>query len=240
MVQRLSQPRPPAVDENSMLPPAAGMVPTRADRSATGTPAPRARGDGPFAGPVPVRPFLCSPRPRGWSPAGSSLTSGSPTTAAPPSWTPTPSCPRNWPAGSSRRGGTRCSYTPRGTHSCTRASAAGSVHHFPRHHPTNYDPEILDRTRQAIADLGYAADAELWGPPSDGALPSVAARCQHAPDCRSSSSRSRSRLLGRRCPWRRNGLTRGYAELVAAWRPGKCRTRAPRRGPSGPGVREPC
>lgn len=37
------------------------------------------------------------------SPAGSSLTSGSPA-AASPSWTPTPTCPRRWPAGSSRRG----------------------------------------------------------------------------------------------------------------------------------------
>ncbi|WP_251146130.1 hypothetical protein [Streptomyces sp. McG3] len=57
------------------------------------------------------------------------------------------------------------------------------VHHLPGYDPTNYDPEILDRTRRAIADLGYVADAELWGPPSDETLASVAAKCQHAPDC---------------------------------------------------------
>ncbi|WP_137235152.1 hypothetical protein [Streptomyces sp. BPSDS2] len=57
------------------------------------------------------------------------------------------------------------------------------VHHFPGYDPTNYDPEILDRTRQAIANLGYVADAQLWGEPSDETLVSVAAKCQHAPEC---------------------------------------------------------
>ncbi|MFJ4826371.1 glycine-rich domain-containing protein [Streptomyces bacillaris] len=57
------------------------------------------------------------------------------------------------------------------------------VHHFPGYDPTNYDPAILDRTRQAITDLGYVPDAELWGAPSDETLVAVAARCQHAPEC---------------------------------------------------------
>ncbi|MER8266961.1 hypothetical protein ABT007_22490 [Streptomyces griseus] len=57
------------------------------------------------------------------------------------------------------------------------------VHHFPGYDPTNYDPSILDRTRQAMADLGYVADVQLWGEPSDEMLASVAAKCQHAPDC---------------------------------------------------------
>ncbi|PCG83322.1 hypothetical protein CIB93_25235 [Streptomyces sp. WZ.A104] len=57
------------------------------------------------------------------------------------------------------------------------------VHHFPGYDPTNYDPPIIDRTRETITSLGYEADPELWGPPSDGTLVSVAAQCQHAPDC---------------------------------------------------------
>ncbi|WP_145499296.1 hypothetical protein [Streptomyces sp. CFMR 7] len=57
------------------------------------------------------------------------------------------------------------------------------VHHFPGYDPTNYDPAILDRTRQAITGLGYVPDAELWGDPSDETLVAVAARCQHAPEC---------------------------------------------------------
>ncbi|MFD3754845.1 glycine-rich domain-containing protein [Streptomyces cyaneofuscatus] len=57
------------------------------------------------------------------------------------------------------------------------------VHHFPGYDPTNYDSDILERTRQAITGLGDVPDAELWGEPSDEALVSVAARCQHAPDC---------------------------------------------------------
>ncbi|WP_406421100.1 hypothetical protein OH809_20200 [Streptomyces sp. NBC_00873] len=62
-------------------------------------------------------------------------------------------------------------------------SLGGFVHHFPGFDPTNYDPEILDRTRKMIGHLGYEADPELWGPPSDELLVSVAAQCQHAPDC---------------------------------------------------------
>ena len=57
------------------------------------------------------------------------------------------------------------------------------VHHYPGYDPTHYDPPILDRTRETIAALGWEADPELWGPPSDETLVSVAAKCQHAPDC---------------------------------------------------------
>ena len=57
------------------------------------------------------------------------------------------------------------------------------IHHYPGYDPTNYDPPILDRTRETIAALGWEADAELWGPPSDETLVSVAAKCQHAPEC---------------------------------------------------------
>lgn len=57
------------------------------------------------------------------------------------------------------------------------------VHHYPGYDPTNYDPPILDRTREKIAELGWEPDAELWGPPSDETLVSVAAKCQHAPEC---------------------------------------------------------
>ncbi|MFD3607751.1 glycine-rich domain-containing protein [Streptomyces atroolivaceus] len=57
------------------------------------------------------------------------------------------------------------------------------VHHFPGYDPTNFDPPIIDRTRETIAALGYPLDDELWGPPSDETLASVAAKCQHAPDC---------------------------------------------------------
>ncbi|WSU33941.1 hypothetical protein OG391_01715 [Streptomyces anulatus] len=68
-------------------------------------------------------------------------------------------------------------------HTAMYAQLCGFVHRFPGYDPTNYDPEILDRTRQAIADLGYVPDAELWGPSSDEPLASVATHCQHAPDC---------------------------------------------------------
>lgn len=57
------------------------------------------------------------------------------------------------------------------------------VHHYPGYDPTHYDPPILDRTRETIAALGWEADPELWGPPSDETLVSVAAKCQHAPEC---------------------------------------------------------
>ncbi|MEV5062120.1 hypothetical protein AB0K94_13675 [Streptomyces sp. NPDC053794] len=57
------------------------------------------------------------------------------------------------------------------------------VHHYPGYDPTHYDPSILDRTRTVIAELGWEADPELWGPPSDETLVSVAAKCQHAPEC---------------------------------------------------------
>lgn len=57
------------------------------------------------------------------------------------------------------------------------------VHHYPGWDPTHFDPPILDRTREKIAALGWEADPELWGPPSDETLVSVAAKCQHAPEC---------------------------------------------------------
>ncbi|MFF1686981.1 MULTISPECIES: glycine-rich domain-containing protein [unclassified Streptomyces] len=57
------------------------------------------------------------------------------------------------------------------------------VHHYPGYDPTNYDPPILDRTQEMIRAIGYEPDAELWGPPSDETLVSVAAKCQHAPEC---------------------------------------------------------
>ncbi|MEU6661284.1 hypothetical protein [Streptomyces sp. NPDC046821] len=59
----------------------------------------------------------------------------------------------------------------------------GFVHHYPGYDPTNYDPPVLDRTREKIAGLDWEADPELWGPPSDETLVSVAAKCQHAPSC---------------------------------------------------------
>ncbi|MEH0551223.1 hypothetical protein [Streptomyces sp. B21-101] len=57
------------------------------------------------------------------------------------------------------------------------------VHHFPGYDPTHYDPPILDRTREKITELGWAADPQLWGPPTGETLVSVAAKCQHSPDC---------------------------------------------------------
>ncbi|MFE0801069.1 glycine-rich domain-containing protein [Streptomyces sp. NPDC058812] len=67
---------------------------------------------------------------------------------------------------------------------CERLGGKGKfVHHYPGYDPTNYDPPILDRTRETIAALGWEADPELWGPPSDETLVSVAAKCQHAPEC---------------------------------------------------------
>ncbi|MCX4726846.1 hypothetical protein [Streptomyces sp. NBC_01306] len=64
------------------------------------------------------------------------------------------------------------------------ASLGGAyVHHYPGYDPTNYDSRILERTREAIAGLGYTADSELWSPPTDELLVSVAAKCQHSPDC---------------------------------------------------------
>lgn len=65
---------------------------------------------------------------------------------------------------------------------CT-SLGGGFVHHYPGYDPTNYDPEILNRTRQSIAALGYVADLELWSAPSEETWVSVAAKCQHAPEC---------------------------------------------------------
>lgn len=57
------------------------------------------------------------------------------------------------------------------------------VHHYPGYDPTNYDPPILDRTREKITEFGWEPDPELWGPPSNETLVPVAAKCQHAPEC---------------------------------------------------------
>lgn len=57
------------------------------------------------------------------------------------------------------------------------------VHHYPGYDPTNYDPPILDRTRAVIGELGFTADDELWGPPDEKTFVSIAAKCQHAPEC---------------------------------------------------------
>ncbi|MEV4335785.1 hypothetical protein [Streptomyces sp. NPDC049590] len=56
------------------------------------------------------------------------------------------------------------------------------VHHAPGYGPENYVPEVLDRTREAIAALGWEVDAELWVAPGDESLVSVAAKCQHSDD----------------------------------------------------------
>ncbi|MFF5534091.1 hypothetical protein ACFY71_16630 [Streptomyces cinerochromogenes] len=56
------------------------------------------------------------------------------------------------------------------------------LHHAPGYGPENYAPEILDRTREAIGELGWFADAELWVAPSDETLVLVAAKCQHSDD----------------------------------------------------------
>ncbi|MEV6809827.1 hypothetical protein [Streptomyces sp. NPDC051132] len=56
------------------------------------------------------------------------------------------------------------------------------VHHAPGYGPENYDPTVLDRTREAIAALGWDVDEELWVAPSDESLVSVAAKCQHSDD----------------------------------------------------------
>lgn len=56
------------------------------------------------------------------------------------------------------------------------------VHHFPGYDPTNYDPEILDRTRALMEAAGGTIDEDLWRGPGDELVP-VAAKCQHAPTC---------------------------------------------------------
>lgn len=57
------------------------------------------------------------------------------------------------------------------------------VHHYPCYDPTRYDPAIIDRTQETIRKADYDPDPQLWGPPTDTLLVSVAAKCQHAPDC---------------------------------------------------------
>ncbi|MFI9154470.1 glycine-rich domain-containing protein [Streptomyces sp. NPDC053367] len=56
------------------------------------------------------------------------------------------------------------------------------VHHYPGYDPGNYDPTVLDRTREAIEGLGWDVDEELWVAPSDETLVAVAAKCQHSDD----------------------------------------------------------
>ncbi|MDJ0345368.1 hypothetical protein QMK19_21230 [Streptomyces sp. H10-C2] len=56
------------------------------------------------------------------------------------------------------------------------------VHHTPGYNPTFYDPEILDRTGAMIGEAGYAVDNDLRRSHADG-LVSVAAECQHSPEC---------------------------------------------------------
>ncbi|MFZ3569294.1 glycine-rich domain-containing protein [Streptomyces sp. BH034] len=56
------------------------------------------------------------------------------------------------------------------------------VHHHPGYDPTNYDPQILERTRAMIERAGYSVDPDLWTAPTDDGI-AVAAKCQHAPEC---------------------------------------------------------
>jgi hypothetical protein len=63
-----------------------------------------------------------------------------------------------------------------------RQVGGGFVHHSPGYGPGNYDPRVLDRTREAIEALGWGVDAELWVAPGDESLVSVAAKCQHSDD----------------------------------------------------------
>ncbi|WP_234367390.1 MULTISPECIES: glycine-rich domain-containing protein [Streptomyces] len=56
------------------------------------------------------------------------------------------------------------------------------VHHAPGYDPANWTPSILDRAREAIAELGWETDPGLWVAPSDETLVSVAAKCQHSDD----------------------------------------------------------
>jgi hypothetical protein len=51
-----------------LLPACVGMIPRSLCRTAAPSPAPRARGDGPWVRLYPSRGPSCSPRPRGWSP----------------------------------------------------------------------------------------------------------------------------------------------------------------------------
>ncbi|MFH8930909.1 glycine-rich domain-containing protein [Streptomyces pristinaespiralis] len=57
------------------------------------------------------------------------------------------------------------------------------VHHYPGWDPSHYDPVILDRTQELIARAGFDVDPDLWGPPGEGLVASVSAKCQHAPNC---------------------------------------------------------
>ncbi|MGW4652525.1 glycine-rich domain-containing protein [Kitasatospora sp. NPDC004289] len=57
------------------------------------------------------------------------------------------------------------------------------IHHTPGWSPDLYDPNILEYTQDLIRAAGYDVDAELWRAPHDTGLVSVAAQCQHAPEC---------------------------------------------------------
>ncbi|NUP53424.1 MAG: hypothetical protein HOW97_39805 [Catenulispora sp.] len=64
---------------------------------------------------------------------------------------------------------------------CAREGAF--VHHSPGFDPENFDPDILEQTQDAIRAAGFKVDPELWRPPTDDSIVSVAANCQHAPSC---------------------------------------------------------
>ncbi|GAA1163988.1 hypothetical protein F4556_002346 [Kitasatospora gansuensis] len=57
------------------------------------------------------------------------------------------------------------------------------VHHAPGFDPDHFDPDILENTQRAIQGVGFEVDADLWRAPDDNSLVSVAANCQHAPNC---------------------------------------------------------
>lgn len=57
------------------------------------------------------------------------------------------------------------------------------VHHRPGFDPDNFAPDILEQTQDAIRAQGFDVDPELWRAPTDDSLVSVAANCQHAPNC---------------------------------------------------------
>ncbi|MFE4520380.1 glycine-rich domain-containing protein [Kitasatospora sp. NPDC056783] len=59
----------------------------------------------------------------------------------------------------------------------------GFVHHSPGFDPANFDSDILEQTQEAIRSVGFEVDVDLWCAPTDNTLVSVAANCQHAPNC---------------------------------------------------------
>ncbi|MFJ2806642.1 glycine-rich domain-containing protein [Kitasatospora sp. NPDC087271] len=57
------------------------------------------------------------------------------------------------------------------------------VHHSPGFDPGNFDQDIMEQTQAAIREAGFEVDQELWRPPTDDSLVTVAASCQHSPSC---------------------------------------------------------